>query len=427
MTKLARVIFVNFIIFLSISFPNQVSAGFANLLEPLPDNKEAINTLEGSEQSTNPPSITFGDLLNNFSSLSLQEPAASTDELLMAQKTERFKKLLATLEENYKVSLAQFRAKTSNSITHNLQLTTHNENPPSAIIPIPTLVANVSALTNYNLKPKTFYPTPTLTDQLLLASIDNPNLPSPQPTIYNPSTTLKISPQPTTNVLGTLTQNPLKTTYTVALLGDSMTDTLGMDLPHLRTLLTDEYPGYTFALLNYGQGATDMESGLYRLTNSTKYLDRDYPPLLSYKPDILVVESFAYNHWSGEKYDLDRQWLTIAKIIDTVRQNSPDTKIVLAATITPNKDIFGDGVLNWPKVLKEQSTLIIKAYLQNMVNFATTQGYPLADAYHPSLQADGEGTAAYISSYDHLHPSGDGAYLYSKKIVEAIKNNALIN
>lgn len=410
MTKLARVISIIFIISFFVFFTFPVSAGFADLLEPIPDG----NNNETIEQSNNfPPDVTFGDLLNNMPQTSVEESISSTDAQLMAQKTERFKKLLAELEENYKISLAQFRAKTANSTINYQQSTTNNISSP--IIPIPTLVANVSALTG------TTFPTPTLTDQLLLASINNPVIPSLTPyqsTINNQ--------QLTTNVLGTLTKNPVKTTFTIALLGDSMTDTLGADLPHLRSLLANAYPDYTFALLNYGQGATDMESGLYRLTNSTKYLDKDYPPLLSYKPDILVVESFAYNHWSGEKYDLDRQWLTIAKIADTVRENSPDTKIVLAATITPNKDIFGDGVLNWPKALKEQSALIIKAYLQNMVNFATSQRIPLADAYHPTLQRDGEGTAGYISSYDHLHPSGDGAYLYSRKIVEAIKSNGLI-
>lgn len=421
MTKLARVShwLILFLFLFSVIIPQRVSAGFADLLEPTPNDIQpttyntSTSLSAGSQLTTNPPSTTFGDLLNNFSSPSTQNQTVSAEEALMTQKTERFKKLLAELEENYKVSLAQFRAKTANSI-NNYQQSTINNPSITPLIPIPTLVANVSALTNQ----LSTFPTPTLTDQLLLASINNPTIPSLQPTTYNP--------QPTTNVLGTLTRNPVKTTFTVALLGDSMTHTLGTDLPHLRSLLADAYPDYTFALLNYGQGATDMESGLYRLTNSTRYLDRDYAALLSYKPDILVVESFAYNHWSGEKYDLDRQWLTTAKIADTVRKKSPDTKIILATTVAPNKDIFGDGVLNWPKSLKEQSSLIIKAYLQNMVNFATSQHYPLADAYHSSLESDGQGIASYINSTDHLHPSGDGAYLYSKKIVEAIKNNGLI-
>ena len=231
---------------------------------------------------------------------------------------------------------------------------------------------------------------------------------------------------PTFNTTGDLNINPIKTTYTIALLGDSMVDTLGPDLYHLKTLLREAYPAYSFALLNYGQGGTDMDSGLYRLTNFTTYLGKTYPSLLSYRPDILVVESFAYNHWGPEMSDINRHWLTIARIIDTVKANSPDTKIILAATIAPNALTFGDGALNWPQDLKWNSAQTTKAYLQNLTNFATSQNFPLADAYHPSLGPDGNGLAKYISSADHLHPSGDGGWLFAQKIIEAIKNNHLL-
>jgi lysophospholipase L1-like esterase len=155
-------------------------------------------------------------------------------------------------------------------------------------------------------------------------------------------------------------------------------------------------------------------------------LDTDYPPLLSYKPDILVVESFAYNQWSGNLYDLDRQWLTIDRIIKTVKEKLPETKIILAASIAPNSKTFGDGKLNWPQDLKYNSAQITKAYLQNLTNFATSQGFPLADAYHTSLGPDGNGQAIFINQGDHLHPSNEGARLFYEKIMEAIKQNNII-
>lgn len=230
----------------------------------------------------------------------------------------------------------------------------------------------------------------------------------------------------TPSYIGEILENPKKTHYTIALLGDSMIDTLGKDLPHLGELLNKAYPDYTFALLNYGQGGTDLDSGLFRLTNSTNYLGTDYPSLLSQKVDILVIESFAYNHWSGQFFDLDRQWLTIAKIIDTVKINSPGTKIILAATIAPNTKSFGDGKLNWPKQLKWDSATITKGYLQNIVNFATSEHYPLADAYHPSMDNNGDGLGLYINQSDHIHPSNEGALLFSQKILEVIKQNNMI-
>ncbi len=424
MTKLAQVISIIFLISISLIITRGVYAEFNDLTVPEPINQL---TTYNSQPTTNYPSITFGDLLNNSSISSSQEILVATDDAQLASKTAQIRKLLEYMEASYQASLAEFQSKQqhlpfSDYSTNNQQLITNNQLYPTPYIPIPDLIEGVSELADLsaqNPQPKTIYPTPTLTDSLLLATLNNPSIPSFQTTTHNP--------QPTTNILGSLTQNPVKTSYTIALLGDSMTDTLGRDLPNLKNLLKSNFPNYTFSLLNYGQGSTNLDSGLYRLTNATNYLGTDYPPLLSLKPDILVVESFAYNHWSGEKYDLDRQWLTIAKIIDTVKEKSPDTKIILAATIAPNKDIFGDGVLNWSSAMKENSSLITKAYLQNMVNFASSEHYPLADAYHPTLDSSGNGLEIYINHGDHLHPSPEGALLYSQKIVEEITKNVNIN
>ena len=244
-----------------------------------------------------------------------------------------------------------------------------------------------------------------------------------QPTTYNPPTQVDVK---LNSNIGVMDENPEKTSYTIALLGDSMVETMGKDLPHLQNLLEKAFPKYSFLLLNYGQGATDLDSGLYRLTNSTRYLDKEFPALLSYKPDILVVESFAYNHWSGEIFNFDRQWLTIASIIDTIKKDSLETKIILGAAIAPNGQVFGDGKLNWPQDLKWNAATITKAYLQNLVNFATSEHYPLADAFHPSLDSAGNGLERYIDQSDHLHPSNEGKLLFSQKIVEAIVKNELI-
>ena len=366
------------------------------------------------------PSITFGDLLNNQYS-----PQNTQEEEILAKK-QRIKELLDRLEAFYNTP-----SNTQPFDSIQGKLTTYNLQPsPSPYIPLPTLVARVneivnnqneilgiqqSAVSSQNSVTSNY---PANSENRLL-NTDNRLLTTP--TLQHPT----YNSQPITDI-GNLNNNPIKTTYVVALLGDSMTDTLGKDLPHLRQLLRENYPQYSFALLNYGQGSTDLENGLFRLTNTTKYLDTYYPPLLSFKPDILVVESFAYNHWSGEKYDLDRQWLTYAKIIDTVKAYSLETKIILAASIAPNFEFFGDGKLNWGKELKWESSMTTKAYLQNLVNFATSEKYPLADAYHASMDVNGNGIRLFINGGDNLHPSNEGALLYSQKIMEAIKSNQMI-
>lgn len=330
------------------------------------------------------PSISFGELLAKQASITAStvlNQEVSPDQQYKMSRTALIAGILNQLEESYTQEFSY-----QNSVIN--ENTLREILTPTPFILIPTEI-----------------PTPTLI-----------------PTSFPTMTPFPIAsfPQPTTN------NSPQKTSYTIALLGDSMTDTLGNELYHLKTLLSQRYPSYTFTLINYGQGATDLDSGLKRLTETTTYLGEQKAPLLSYKPDIIVVESFAYNHWGGEKYDLDRQWLTIAKIIDTVKEKSPDTKIILAATIAPHALVFGDGVLNWPKEMKWLSSQITKAYLQNLINFATSQKFPLADAYHASLGKDGNGQLKYISASDHLHPSGDGGWLFAAKIVEAIQSNKLI-
>lgn len=333
----------------------------------------------------NGSTLSFGDLLNGKYAY---PTAVSTDKNVKTKSD-----LVNTLLTN----LNNISASDPSNIKNNLKLQ--------------KLYANT--LKNYSLTSPT--PTKTLTEDVKSA-LDKIRL------------DLSVTPSssPTADAIGYLNKNPLKTTYTFAVLGDSMVDTLGKNLPQLKQLLKVSYPKYNFALLNYGFGSTTIEDGLYRLTHGTKYLSKYYPPLLSFKPDFLVIESFAYNHWTGEKYDLDRQWLTIAKIRDAVKEKSPQTKIILASAIAPNALRYGDGVLNWSKDMKWQSAQITKSYLENLNKFAISEKLPLADAFNPSLGKDGNGLAKYINSGDNLHPSDEGKLLFSQKIIDAMKSNNLL-
>lgn len=294
------------------------------------------------------------------------------------------------------------------------QLPTTDDLHPTPYIPVPTLVALLGQALGYENTQD-----PNQTDISQPPATGNSSITNNmQPTTYNP-----VSPTP---VIGNPGDSQPKNIYIIALLGDSMTDTLGPNLPHLSDALKTDYPDKKFALLNYGQGSTNLDSGLSRLTQGSKYLDRYYPPLLSFKPDILIIESFAYNHWGPELSDLNKQWLTYAKMVDAVKKYSPETKIIFAATIAPNANIFGDGKLNWDKNKKWESANTTKAYLQNLVNFATSQKYPLVDIYHATLGPDGNGYGQYIDTSDNLHPSDMGKKLFSKKVAEIIKYNNFI-
>lgn len=369
---------LSFIFILAVLFLTG-SAHAIELIRPIPNTTgdQVITNLNYHK-----PSITFGQILDGTYANLNQSPRNLTNA----------KEILTALNESSRQSLAEFNNRQTDYLINRLPTTENRQ--PTPYLPIPNLI---SAVSNFVISP-----TPMINPKLqqVLASQNS--------------------------LTGNLYENPIKNLYSIAVLGDSMVDTLGEGFPALADKLNESFPAKSFAIFNYGQGATDLESGLFRLTNGTNYLDKYYPPLLSYKPDILVVESFAYNHWGGQKYDLDRQWLGIAKILDTIHHESPFTQVILAATIAPNSKIFGDGKLNWPTNLKSDSATITKAYLQNMINFAVSENYPVADAYHASLGTNGEGLPIYINNGDHLHPSPEGAKLFAEKIVETIKINNLI-
>lgn len=241
------------------------------------------------------------------------------------------------------------------------------------------------------------------------------------------------SPSPAGKVLGVSTIIPQNIggdgrIITIAVLGDSMIDTLQTGIPQLQTALNQYFPEKKFNLLNYGYGGRDIEYGLYRLTNNYDYLSVHFDSLIAQKPDIVVIESFAYNNFGNSDEGINRHWLTMGAITTTLKQKLPTAKIVMAATIAPNSVIFSNGVkdLHFSALEKIEKTLTIKLYLQNTVNFATSQGFPLADAYHLSL-FDHEGLNELINPTDNIHPSLGGATLFCDVIADTIYQNKLID
>ncbi len=247
----------------------------------------------------------------------------------------------------------------------------------------------------------------------------------PTPTIALPEilgiTTDEATPSP-----AILSRTTKKQSVTIALLGDSMIDTLGPNVPDLQNVLHETYPKTTFTLLNYGVGGTNIDYGLERITNNYTYLGSNIPALVAKNPDIVVVESFGYNPYSFSEGALDKQWLQLAHIVDMIKKELPGSKIVIAATIAPDSKTFGDGALSWDIEGKTHHTTVIKSYLENAVRFAKSQRLPLADAYHPSLDSSKNGKEEYINQGDHIHYSEAGRVFFTKKIADAIISNKLL-
>ncbi len=235
-------------------------------------------------------------------------------------------------------------------------------------------------------------------------------IPTPEPTT-TPIPTPSLSPTPTP-------RTTRKSTVTIALLGDSMMDTLGPNAPHLGAALKKTYSGTTFVIKNFGVGGTPIDSGIGRI-----------PTLASTNPDVVILESFAYNvSGTTNQGEIDRHWLKLAQAVDTIRNNLPNAKIVIAATIAPNTTRFGDGAPGIAFSLKDKQerTDMIKKYLETTVKFAKSEHLPLANAYNASVDSTGNGKLMYINNGDHIHYSDAGRLLMGSKMAQAMIVNKLL-
>jgi lysophospholipase L1-like esterase len=215
---------------------------------------------------------------------------------------------------------------------------------------------------------------------------------------------------------------------TIALLGDSMIDTLGPDVPNLQQLLSEYYPETSFRIKNFGVGGTNIDYGIERITSGYTYLGQPIPSLESTKPDVVVLESFGYNPFPVEQGHIDRHWMALAYAVDTIKQNVPSAKIIIGATIAPNSRVFGDGAagLSFDPVAKQEKVARIDEYVENAIKFAKSQHLPLADAYDASRDANGNGKLEYINGGDHIHYSEAGRQLFAQKVFDAVTINKLL-
>jgi hypothetical protein len=95
---------------------------------------------------------------------------------------------------------------------------------------------------------------------------------------------------------------------------------------------------------------------------------------------------------------------------------------VIAATIAPNWDVFGDGApfISFSPEGKKQKVQHIDSYIESTIAFARGEHLPLADAYHPSRGADGNGKKSYINGGDHIHYSDAGRAFFASILADTI-------
>lgn len=247
----------------------------------------------------------------------------------------------------------------------------------------------------------------TETSTLTTETMENPNLPAFPPVLSesaNPEEITSLTPSPATE----------KRRLRLLLLGDSMIDFLN-DFPHLRDMLRSLNPNTEWEILNHGVGASNVSYGLYRVNSEYDYLGRHFRSVVGTNPDIIVVESFAYNH--GDMPESQYQD-SLKRIFSALKE--ADKKIIFLATIAPSKANYARGAADWGDEYRSKEYEKTRRFIDLGIDTARQMGVPTVDAFHQSLDGEKGGNEKYIYGGDWIHPSPEGAEFIARLLAPAI-------
>lgn len=216
--------------------------------------------------------------------------------------------------------------------------------------------------------------------------------------------------------------------YTLVLLGDSMTESLG-NADELRGYLNEYFPEKTFEVLNYGYGATNILSAKDRLTQTTHHANRDFRPILDIDFDFLILESFGHNPLS--EYPLEEGLKKQTKVLDDiyalVATQAGKEKLIFFSTIGTDKETYAENSQpDLTAAVRKQWTLERDRYIQNHLSQAKFYGVPGIDVFNASLDPAGNVKGYLVREDDNIHPSPKGVLFISKKIADFLAENKLI-
>lgn len=217
-----------------------------------------------------------------------------------------------------------------------------------------------------------------------------------------------------------------KDSYTIVLVGDSMTDALGSGL-ELKKYLGQYYPGKKFDIKNFSVGSTNILTLPDRLQNLTNYNGRITEPALNTDFDIIIIESFGHNPLSHLAIDegLKKHNKTLDQVISMIKQRKPIALTIFLATLGPHSDRYAEGVVNLSPEERKKWAKERVTYIKNHIYYARAHKIPLINVYEKSLDTKGEVNIDYIST-DFIHPSVTGVDFVSKEIADFIFRNRLL-
>lgn len=236
-----------------------------------------------------------------------------------------------------------------------------------------------------------------------------PMEPSPTPPL---SAFVTITPKPTVSPSPSPEIKLSKPTYSIALYGDSMIDTMG-DMRYLNEAFKKKYPKTTFNLYNYGIGAQNVKHGFERLNLNFSYQGKNYDAITKIKADIIILGTFAYNPFDPHDTSTYKNYL-----IPLLNQlKATGSQVYMLLEVAPLGENFGKGPqgINWPQDLTIKQSQHIEEQLQSAKITAESLEIPIIDVYTRT-----KGKPTYTSKDDGIHPSYDGHIFTANLIAQTI-------
>src|SRR5260221_157754 len=224
-----------------------------------------------------------------------------------------------------------------------------------------------------------------------------------------------------------------KQTYTIVMIGDSMTAALGPHGGGLSDYMNSLYKKdpkdpQRIIIDNYAKSSNILAVN-EELNWTTTIGQYTFGPLLSENFDLILVESYGYNPLSqfGVEKGLQEQNKALGKLMATLITTHPKAIIVFVATISPNKENYAKATQ--PNYSPTDRAILAQeriVYIKNHIEYAKSHTIPLINVYQDSLTPNGDGNMIYINPNDDIHPSFAGIDFIDKEIGNFIYNNNIL-
>ncbi len=213
--------------------------------------------------------------------------------------------------------------------------------------------------------------------------------------------------------------------------GDSMTEYLHESLRAFRHHFDHQEQRTNLELLNYGVGATRAELVLYRLLHEFWHGRRRMVPIHKLQPDVLVLESCAFNNSNDREEgfaNFDSIWDQIAA---ACRAYAPRGLVLFYITIPPDMIVPGEMA---NRLFFHSSSEIFayryrwrQEYQDRFAQWGRSRGVDILDIRRDVLDMEQKGIArGELIHTDGVHPNAAGVDLISRRLAEEISDRLRI-